>query len=124
MQPQLRASCVLGAHTWGSGQEPRVTRDKGARAGLGLALPPHPQERGLERETLQGLCGGGWGQEKEFVSVQCKTSLIRPALSKKPPGRKESGGSSESEGPSMRVQKPRRCMEQGDPTVIGSLEVG
>ena len=61
-----------------------MTRDKGARAGLGLALPPHPQERGLERETLQGLCGGGWGQEKEFVSVQCKISLIRPVLPIKP----------------------------------------
>ena len=84
MQPQLRASCVLGAHTWGSGQEPRVTRDKGARAGLGLALPPHPQERGLERETMQGWCGRGWGQEKEFVSIQCKTSLIRPVLPIKP----------------------------------------
>ena len=102
-----------------------MTRDKGARAGLGLALSPHPQGESLgERETQQGCCGRGWGQEKEFVSVQCRTSLIRPALPIKPPGRQEWGGDSESEGPSMREQKPRRCMEKGDPMVIDGLEVG
>ena len=50
-------------------------------------------------------------------------SLIRSALPIKPPGRQEWGGGSASEGPSTGEQKPRRCMEKGDPTVIGGLEV-
>ena len=127
---QLHLPCVRGpgaasavgnlypgsSHLGQRSHESRVIRDKGARAGLGLALPPlTPEERGLERETQQGCCGRGWGQEKEFVSVQCRTSVIRPALPIKPPGRQEWGGGSESEGPSMGVQKPRRCMRRETP---------
>ena len=85
---------------------------------------PAPPRREAGRETQQGCCGRGWGQEKEFVSVHCRTFLIRPALPIKPPGRQEWGGSSASEGPSTGEQKPRRCMEKGDPTVISGLEVG
>ena len=92
--------------------------------GWAWLCPRTPEERAWERETQQGCCGRGWGQENEFVSVQCRTPLIRPALPIKPPGRQEWGGGSESEGPSMGEQKPRRCREKGDPTVIDGLEVG
>lgn len=45
----------------------------------------------------------------------------------KPPGRQGWGGGSESGGAcsgSMGVGKARRCMEKGEPTDIGGLEVG
>lgn len=93
------------------------------RAGPGSAHP-HPQGERLGGETQKGCYGRVGGQEKEYVSVPCRKSLIRPALPIKAPGRQECGGGSESEGVSMGVQKPRRCMEKGDPTVIGGLEVG
>lgn len=117
--------CPVSSHLGRWSLESRVARDKGACAGLGLALPTlTPKERGSERETQQGCCGRVVGQEKEDVSVPCRTSLIRPALPIKAPGRQEWGGGSESEGASMGVQKPGRCMEKGDPRVIGGLEVG
>ena len=69
-----------------------MARDKGACAGLGLPLTTlTPKERGLERETQQGCSGRVGGQEKEYVSVPCRTSLIRTALPIKAPGRQEWG---------------------------------